>query len=90
MKRQASIAMTQASKSYGLMKQVSVLEDKLSGSVAKIMHLNECGSFLVEFIESACEQLKCKFPVNLSGILVAFLLLLFDELAPFRYLLASC
>jgi hypothetical protein len=40
------------------MKQVSVLEDKLLGSVGKIMHLKECDSFLVEFIESACEQLK--------------------------------
>jgi hypothetical protein len=55
MKRQASTAMAQASKSYGLMKQVSVLEDKLSGSVAEVMHLKECDSFLVEFIESACE-----------------------------------
>jgi hypothetical protein len=72
MKPQASTAMTQASKSYGLMKQVSVLEDKLSGSVAEVMHLKECDSFLVEFIESACEQLKCKFPVDLSRILAAF------------------
>jgi hypothetical protein len=75
MKRQASTAMAQASKSYGLMKQVSVLEDKLSGSVAEIMQLKECNSFLVEFIESACEQLKCKFPVELSRILVAFLVI---------------
>jgi hypothetical protein len=75
MKRQASTAMAQASKSYGLMKQVSVLEDKLSGSVAEIMHLKECDGFLVEFIESACEQLKCKFPMDLSGILAAFLVI---------------
>jgi hypothetical protein len=34
MKRQAKTAMDQASKSYGLMKQVSVLEDKVSGLVA--------------------------------------------------------
>jgi hypothetical protein len=47
MKRQASTAMAQASKSYGLMKQVSILEDKLSGSVAEVMHLKECDSFLV-------------------------------------------
>jgi hypothetical protein len=75
MKRQASTAMAQASKSYGLMKQVSVLEDKLSGSVAEIMHLKECDCFLVEFIESACEQLKCKFPMDLSRILAAFLVI---------------
>jgi hypothetical protein len=75
MKRQASTAMTQASKSYVLMKQVSVLEYKLSGSVAEIMHLKECDSFLVEFIELACEQLKCKFPMDFSKILAAFLVI---------------
>jgi hypothetical protein len=77
MKRQVSTAMAQASKSYGRMKQVSVLEDKLSGSVAEIMHLKECDSFLVEFIKSACEQLKCKFPVDLSGVFAAFLVIVF-------------
>jgi hypothetical protein len=61
MKRRAKTAMNQASKSYGLMKQVSILEDKVSGLVAQVMHLEECDSFLVDFIESACEQLKCKF-----------------------------
>jgi hypothetical protein len=34
MKRQAKTAMNQASKSYGLMKQVSILEDKVLGLVA--------------------------------------------------------
>jgi hypothetical protein len=46
------------------MKQVSILEDKVSGLVAQVMHLEECDSFLVDFIESACEQLKCKFSAN--------------------------
>jgi hypothetical protein len=64
MKRQAKTAMNQASKSYGLMKQVSILEDKVSGLVAQVMHLEECDSFLVDFIKSACEQLKCKFPAD--------------------------
>jgi hypothetical protein len=77
MKRQASTTMAQASKSYGLMKQVSVLEDKLSGLVAEIMHLKECDSFFVEFIESACEQLKCKFPIDFLEILVASLVVVF-------------
>jgi hypothetical protein len=75
MNRQAKTAMAQASKSYGLMKQVYVLEDKLSGSVAEVMHLKECDSFLVEFIESACEQLKCKFPADLPRIPAAFLVI---------------
>jgi hypothetical protein len=34
MKHQAKTAMNQASKSYGLMKQVSILEDKVPGLVA--------------------------------------------------------
>jgi hypothetical protein len=71
MKRQAKTAMDQASKSYGLMKQVSVLEDKVSGLVAQVTHLKECDSFLVDFIESACEQLKCKFPAALLEFLAA-------------------
>jgi hypothetical protein len=29
--------------------------------MAKIAHLEECDSFLVGIIESACEQLQCKF-----------------------------
>jgi hypothetical protein len=69
MKRQAKTAMNQASKFYGLMKQVSVLEDKVSGLVAQVMHLEECDSFLVDSIELACEQLKCKFPVGHLEIL---------------------
>jgi hypothetical protein len=77
MKRQASIAIAQASKSYGLKKQASILEDKLSGSVAKVMHLKECDSFLIEFIESACEQLKCKFAIDFLKILVASLVVVF-------------
>jgi hypothetical protein len=77
MKRQARTAMDQASKSYVLMKQVSILEDKLSGLVAQVMHLKECDSFLVDFIESACEQLKCKFPVDLLEILPASLVIVF-------------
>jgi hypothetical protein len=64
MKHQAKIALDKASKSCGLMKQISTLEDKVSGLVAQVMHLEECDSFLVDFIESACEQLKCKFPAD--------------------------
>jgi hypothetical protein len=60
MKRQAKSALDQAGKSYGLMKQVSLLEDKVSGLVAKVMHLEECDSFRVGIIESVCEQLHCK------------------------------
>jgi hypothetical protein len=41
MKRQAKSALDQAGKSYGLMRQVSALEDKVSGLVAQVMHLKE-------------------------------------------------
>jgi hypothetical protein len=71
MKRQAKTALDQASKSYGLMKQISILEDKVSGLVAQITHLKECDSFLVDFIKSACEQLNCKFPADLLRFLAA-------------------
>jgi hypothetical protein len=73
MKRQAKTAMDQAGKSYGLMRQVSALEDKVSGLVVQVMHLKECDSFLVEFTESACEQLKCKFSADPLEFLAASL-----------------
>jgi hypothetical protein len=55
MKRQAKTALDKAGKSCGLMKQISILEDKVSGLEAQVTHLKECDSFLVDFIESACE-----------------------------------
>jgi hypothetical protein len=77
MKRQAKTALDQADKSYGLMRQISILEDKVSGLVAQVMHLKECDSFLVDFIESACEQLKCKFSADLLEFLAASLVFVF-------------
>jgi hypothetical protein len=56
-KRQAQIAIGKASKSCGFVKQISILEDKVSSVTAKIIHLEECDSFLVGIIESACELL---------------------------------
>jgi hypothetical protein len=47
MKHQAKIALDKAGKSCGFMKQISTLEDKVSGLVARIVHLEECDSFLV-------------------------------------------
>jgi hypothetical protein len=57
MKRQAKTALDKAIKSCGLMKQISILEDKVSGLVARIVHLEECDSFLVGIVESVCEML---------------------------------
>jgi hypothetical protein len=57
MKRQAKLAVDKASKSCGFMKQISVLEDKVSGLMAKIVHLEECDSFLIGIVESVCGML---------------------------------
>jgi hypothetical protein len=57
--------------------QISILEDKVSGLVAQVSHLKECDSFLIDFIESACEQLKCKFPTDLLDFLVASFVFVF-------------
>jgi hypothetical protein len=65
MKHQAKLALDKASKSCGFMKQIFVLEDKVSGLMAKILHLEECDSFLVGIIESVCEMLRCKVPCSL-------------------------
>jgi hypothetical protein len=66
MKRHAKIALDKASKSCGFIKQISILEDKLSGLMAKIVHLEECDSFLIGIVESVCEMLQCKVPCSLS------------------------
>jgi hypothetical protein len=71
MKRQVKTATDQARKSYGLMKLVSILEDKVSGLVAQVTHLKKCDSFLFDFVESACEQLKCRFPADFLEIVAA-------------------
>jgi hypothetical protein len=57
MKRQAQIAMDKASKSCSFMKQISTLEDKVSGLTAKIVHFEECDSFLIGIVKSVCEML---------------------------------
>jgi hypothetical protein len=77
MKHQAKSALDQAGRSYRLMRQVSTLEDKVSGLVAQVMHLKECDSYLVEIIESACEQLKCEFsldPFEFPAVFLGFFL----------------
>jgi hypothetical protein len=71
-KRQAQMAMDKASKSCSFMKQISILEDKVSSLTAKILHLEERDSFLVGIIESACELLRCKFPCNFPLLLFCY------------------
>jgi hypothetical protein len=65
-KRQAQMAVSKASKACGLTKQMSILDDKVSSLTAKILHHEECNSFVVGIIKSACEMLRCEFSFNLS------------------------
>jgi hypothetical protein len=58
-KCQAQMAMDKANKACGFMKQISILEDMVSGLMVKIVHLEECDSFLIGIVESACEMLRC-------------------------------
>jgi hypothetical protein len=68
-----------------LMKRISVLDDKVSNLVAKIVHHEECDSFVIGIIESACEILRCKIPCDF--FFFPFVpLLLCDVLCHLRYL----
>jgi hypothetical protein len=64
------MAMDKASKACGFMKQISILEDKVSGLMAKVMHLEECDSFLIGIVESACAMLRCEIPCGFSCFLL--------------------
>jgi hypothetical protein len=68
-KRQAQMAFDRANKTSALTKQVSILSDEVSSLTAKILHQEECNSFVLGIIESACEMLRCKLPLNLFSSL---------------------
>jgi hypothetical protein len=48
------------------MKQISILDDNMSSLMAKIVHHEECDSFVIGIIESAYEMLRCKIPCDFS------------------------
>jgi hypothetical protein len=76
-KRQAQMAFDKAGKTSNLTKQLlSILDDKVSSLTAKILHHEECDSFVLGIIESTCEILRCKFPFDLSSSPLARRLLL--------------
>jgi hypothetical protein len=75
-KRQAQMAFDKASKTSALTKQVSILSDEVSSLTAKILHHEECNSFILGIIESAYEMLRCELPLDLFSSLFALLLLL--------------
>jgi hypothetical protein len=85
MKSQAKIAFDKASKSHGLMKRVSILEDEVSSLVAKITHFKECDSFLVGIVKSVCKMLLYKLPQSLL-FYACFGLLLANSLLHHRFL----
>jgi hypothetical protein len=89
-KRQVKLALDKASKSCGFMKQISVLEDKVSGLIAKIVNLEECDSFLIGIVESVCEMLRCKVSCSLSLFPFIPLLLANTFLFYLRYLSRLC
>jgi hypothetical protein len=55
------MAIKKASQASGYMKKISSLEEKASGLMAKVIHNEECESFILGIVESACEMLRCKF-----------------------------
>jgi hypothetical protein len=62
--RQAQMTIDKPSKACGLMKRISILDDKVSSLVVKVVHHEECDSFVIGIIESACEMLRCKIPCD--------------------------
>jgi hypothetical protein len=90
LKRQAKTAMDQAGKSFGLMKEVSSLESQVSDLMANIIHLEECDAFLIGIIESACEQLQCKFLGAPECLLLRLCIFICFNLLFSRFLLGPC
>jgi hypothetical protein len=88
-KRQAQMAVDKASKACGLMKQISILDDKVSSLMAKIVHHEECDSFVIGIIEFACEMLQCKIPCCFSFSLL-FHYCFCDILCHLRHLSGLC
>jgi hypothetical protein len=63
-KRPAQMAIDKASKACGYMKKISSLDEKVSSLTAKTIHNEECKSFILGIVESACKMLPCKFPLT--------------------------
>jgi hypothetical protein len=83
-KRQVQMAFDKASKASVLTKQVSTLSDEVSSLTAKILHQEECNSFILGIVESACEMLRCKLPLDLLSSFLYFYL--YDIFCPCRQL----
>jgi hypothetical protein len=84
-KRQAQMAIDKASKACGYMKQISVLDEKVSSLTVKIVHHGECEFFILGIIESACEMLRCEILCDFF-----FFLSFFDCLVISSVLFGTC
>jgi hypothetical protein len=63
---------SKASKACGYLKQISSLDEKVSSLTAKIVHNEECESFILGIVESACEMLRCTFSFDFSFSLIFY------------------
>jgi hypothetical protein len=70
------MAFDKASKTSARTKQISTLGDEVSSLTTKILYHEECNSFILGIVESACEMLRCEFPLDLFSSLFAPLLFL--------------
>jgi hypothetical protein len=55
------MAIKKAGLASGYMKKISSLEEKVSNLTAQAAHNEECESFILGIVESACELLRCEF-----------------------------
>jgi hypothetical protein len=60
------MAIKKASQASSYMKKISSLDEKVSSLTAKVVHNEECESFIFGIFESACEMLRCKFSFDSS------------------------
>jgi hypothetical protein len=60
------MAIKKASQASGYMKKIFSLEEKFSSLMAKVVHNEECESFILGIVESACEMLRCEFSFDSS------------------------
>jgi hypothetical protein len=84
-KCQAQMAINKASKASGYMKQISSLDEKVSSLAAKIVHNEECESFILGIVESACEMLRCKSSFD-SSFPCLFTAIFCDTFCRYRHL----
>jgi hypothetical protein len=51
------MAIKKASQASSYMKKISSLDEKVSSLTAKVVHNEECESFILGIVESSCEML---------------------------------